>query len=102
MVLAARAVVSIPYVRTQIVRMRRGSSPLGMTDLFQLAGAVVGFAAVAVDTRLLVGAAAVAALAVAQSIAIRREHIPAVKVIGVRQMAAGLVVVATTAIGVLA
>ena len=73
-----------------------------MTDLLQLAGATFGFAAVAVDTRVLVGAIAVAALAVVQSVAIRREHIPAVKVIGLRQMAAGLAVVAFTAAGVLA
>ncbi len=102
MVLTARALASIPYVRTQIVRMRRGSSPLGTTDLFQLAGAAFGFAAIAVDTRVLVGAVAVAALAAAQSIAIRREHIAPVKVIGLRQMAAGLAVVASTAVGVLA
>lgn len=101
MVLAARAAASIPYVRTQIVRMRRGSTPLGMTDVFQLAGAALGFAAVTVDPRVLVGACAVAALAIAQSIAIRREHIPAVKVIGLRQMASGLSVVAATAVGVL-
>ncbi len=101
MVVAARAVASIPYVRTQILRMRRGSSPLGTTDLFQLAGVALAGAAVAVDTRALVGAVTVAALAVAQSIAIRREHIPPVKVIGIRQMAAGLAVVAGTAIGVL-
>ncbi len=60
MVLAARAVASVPYVRTQIVRSRRGSSPLGTTDLFQLAGATLGFAAVAVDTRVVAGAIVVA------------------------------------------
>lgn len=102
MVLTARAVASIPYVRTQIVRMRRGSSPLGTTDMFQLAGAAFGFAAIAIDSRVLVGAVALAALAAAQSIAIRRERIPPVKVIGLRQMAAGLAVVASTAVGVLA
>ena len=102
MVLAARAVASIPYVRTQIVRTRRGSSPLVTTDLFQVAGAAFGFAAVAVDTRVLLGAIVVAALALGQSIAIRRGHIPPVKVIGLRQMAAGLAVVAATAVGVLA
>jgi hypothetical protein len=73
-----------------------------MTDLFQVAGAALGFVAVAVETGVVVGALAVAVLAVAQSIAVRRDHIPPVKVIGLRQMAAGLVVVATTAVGVLA
>lgn len=102
MMLAARAVASIPYVRTQIVRMRRGSTPLGTTDLFQWAGVAIGFAAVAVDTRVLIGAVAVAALATLQWTSLRRAHIPPVKVIGLRQMAVGLVVVATTAVGVLA
>lgn len=102
MVLAARAVASIPYVRTQIMRTRRGSSPLGTTDLFQLAGAAFGLAAVAVDTQVFAGAIAVAVVAAAQSAAIRRDHIPPVKVIGLRQMAAGLAVVTATAVGVLA
>ncbi|MFN3256416.1 MAG: YwiC-like family protein [Ilumatobacter sp.] len=102
MVLAARAIASIPYVRAQIVRTRRGSSPLATTILFQLAGAAVGFAAIAVDNRALAGAVAVAALATAQTIALQREHIPPVKVIGLRQMAAGFAVVAATAVGVLA
>ncbi len=101
MVLAARAVASIPYVRMQIVRMRRGSSPLGTTDLFQVGAVAVGFAAVAVDTQVVAGVAAIALLAIGQSVSLRREHIPAVKTIGLRQMAAGLVVVAATAIGVL-
>ena len=99
MVLVARAVASIPYVRTQIVRTRRGPTPLGPTDRFQLAGAALAFAAVAVDGRVLFGALAVAALAIAQSVAVRREFIPAVKVIGIRQMVAGLAVVIATALG---
>lgn len=102
MILAARAVASIPYVRTQIVRTRRGSSPLGTTDLFQLAGAVIGFAAVAVTTEVLVGAIAVAVVAMAQAVALRRAHIPPVKVIGLRQMATGLTIVAATAFGLFA
>lgn len=102
MILAARAVASIPYVRTQIVRTRRGSSPLRSTDLFQLLGATIGFAAVAVSTKTLVGAVAVAVLAGAQAMTLRRTHIPPVKVIGLRQMAGGLAVVAATAIGALA
>jgi hypothetical protein len=101
-VLVARAVASIPYVRTQIVRARRGSSALGPTDLFQLSGATLGLAAVALDARVTAGAIAVAVLAAAQSLAIRRDHIPPAKVIGLRQMAAGMTVVAATAVGVLA
>lgn len=102
MVLAARAAASIPYVRTQIARTRRGFSPLGATDAFQLAGSALALAAVAVDPRVLIGALAVIAVAMVQSIALRREHIPAVKVIGMRQMAAGLVIVAAAAVGAVA
>jgi hypothetical protein len=102
MVLAARAMASIPYVRTQIVRTRRGSSPLGTTDLFQLAGAAIGCAAVAVDTQVFAGAVAVALVAAAQSLAVRRQHIPPVKMIGMRQMAAGMAIVIATTVGVLA
>lgn len=102
MVLAARTVASIPYVRTQIIRTRRGSSPIAVTGLFQLAGATVGFAAVAVSARVLAGAVAVSAVAVMQVTALRRAHIPPVNVIGLRQMAAGLAIVAATALGVLA
>jgi hypothetical protein len=102
MILGARSITSIPYVRTQIVRARRGSSPLRTTDLFQLTGAITGIAAVAVSRPVLTGAVGVTALAVAQAVALRRVHIPPVKVIGLRQMAAGLAIVATTAIGVLA
>jgi hypothetical protein len=101
-VLAARALASIPYVRTQILRLRRGSSGLVATDLFQVAAALVAFVAVAIDSRLLLGAVSVAVLASVQSIALRRDHIPPAKVIGLRQLAAGLAVVSFTAIGVLA
>jgi hypothetical protein len=102
MILTARAIASIPYVRAQIVRTRRGWSPLGATDRFQLAGATVGFAAVAVSSQVLAGAIAVAALAVAHAVALRRARIPSVKVIGLHQMAAGLAIVVATALGVLA
>lgn len=101
LVLAGRAVASIPYVRTQIVRSRRGSSPPRATDLFQLAGVVVAAVAVAVDARLLWGAVSVGLLAAGQSVALRRDHIAPVKIIGLRQMVAGVVVVAISAVGVL-
>jgi len=102
MILAARASASIPFVRTQIARMRRGAASLGTSDTFQLAGAALALGAAAVDDQVVLGAGAVVALAVAQAVATRRRNIPPVKVIGVRQMAFGLVVVAATAIGVFA
>lgn len=102
LLLAARAVASIPFVRTQIARTRRGTIPLGATSVFQLAAATLALAAVGVDSRVLLGALAVVALAIAQAVAIRRTHIPVAQVIGLRQMAAGLLVVAATAVSVLA
>ena len=101
MVLAGRSVASIPYVRTQIARARRGSSTPGATDLMQLAGASIGCAAIAVDSRVILGAVVVVAVAGLQAIAVRRDHIPPVKVIGLRQMAAGLAIAVATAVGVL-
>jgi len=102
MIIAGRAVASIPFVRTQITRMRRGPTPLLSTDLFQVGGVLVAFGAVAIDTRALAGAFAVTAVAIIQTIGVRREHIAPAKVIGMRQMAFGLAVVAATAVGVLA
>jgi hypothetical protein len=98
MILAARSVSSIPYVRAQIVRMHQGGAPVGVADVFSGVALLIAIGASAVDRLVLLGTVAVAALVVAQAIALRREHIPAVKVIGLRQMAAGLAVVAATAV----
>ena len=56
-------------------------------------------AASVVSPEVILGTVAVAVLVVAQSIAMRRAHIAPVKVIGLRQMAGGLLVVAATALG---
>lgn len=99
MILAARSTASIPFVRTQIVRTRRRSVPLAQTDAFQIGGATLAIAACAVGRGVLLGTVVVAIVAGLQTIATRRPDIPAVKVIGLRQMIAGLAVVAATAIG---
>jgi YwiC-like protein len=99
-VLAARALASIPYVRTQVLRLRH-DMPLGATDAFQVAGAVIAVAASAIDHRIVVGGVAVVVLALLQMATLRRP-IPPVKILGLRQMAAGLAVVAATAAGVFA
>ena len=100
LVLAARSIGAIPFVRVQIGRLRRGHGPVWHSDLAQVAAVMVAGAAVAVDGRLLAGLLAVAAGAVVQSVWVRREPIPA-KQIGLRQMAAGFALVAVTAVGVL-
>jgi hypothetical protein len=98
-VLGARALASIPFVRTQVARLRHDVSLRG-ADVFQAVAALAAVAAVAVDHRILAGAVAVVLMAAAQAAALRRP-VPPVKVIGMRQMAIGLAVVAVTAVGVL-
>ena len=99
MILGARALASIPYVREQIARSRHGDVPRTMADAFSAAAIVVAVIAAFVSPDVVLGTIAVAVLVVAQSIAIRRAHIAPVKVIGLRQMAGGLLVVAATALG---
>ena len=100
LVLAARAVGAIPFVRVQIARLRRGRGPVWQSDLAQVIAVVVAAVAVAADGRLLLGLAGVTVLAVAQSFWVRRPPIPA-KQLGLRQMAIGMALVAVTAVGVL-
>lgn len=101
MVVGARALASIPFVRTQIERLRHGSAPLRVADGFQLVGVALAGSAVLVERQVLVGALAVGVLAFVQAVALRRRHVPVAKVIGLRQMAGGLVVAAATAVGVI-
>lgn len=99
-VLAARAVASIPFVRVQIARLRHGTGPVAVSDRAQVAGVAVAAVAVAVEPAVAAGAIAVALLAVAQAVWVRRPPVPA-KVLGLRQLALGLAVVAITTAGVL-
>ena len=100
LVLAARAAGAIPFVRVQILRLRRGAGPVWQSDLAQGCAVALGVVAVIVDRRLLVALVAIVALAGAQSVWVRRAPVPA-KQLGLRQMAIGLVLVAVTAVGVL-
>jgi hypothetical protein len=105
LVLAARAVTSIPFVRVLIDRLHgrteraeRARPLLLATDVTALA---VAAAAGVLDASLAAGAAAVAAVVVFQRIT-ARGPLPRAVVLGIRQMVLGLVVVAVTAAGVLA
>ncbi len=100
LVLAARAVGAIPFVRVQIFRLRRGHAPVWHSDLAQVVAVAVATVAVIVNRRLFLGLAGVVVLAFAQSLWVRRAPIPA-KRLGVRQMVLGLALVALTATGVL-
>jgi len=100
LVLAARAIGSIPFVRVQIMRLRRGRAKVWQSDVAQVASVLVASAAVFADRRLLFGLLGVVVLAVTQSVWVRRPAIPAKKV-GLRQMGVGLALVAVTAGGLL-
>ncbi len=100
LVLAARAVGAIPFVRVQIMRLRGGDGAVWSSDLAQAASVVVATVAVVADRRLLPGLAGIVVLACLQSIWVRRAPMPA-KQVGLRQMAMGLVLVAVTAVGVM-
>jgi hypothetical protein len=101
LVLAARALASIPFVRIQIERLRHNDVRLSVSDGAQVAGVGVAGVAVAADAAVAAGAVAVAVLAIAQVVWVRRPPVPA-KVLGIRQLCLGLAVVLITAIGVLA
>jgi YwiC-like protein len=101
LVVAARAVASIPFVRTQIARLHHGSAPTATSDASQVAGVLVAVAAAWVDADVVAGTVAIAMLAAAQLLWVRRP-VPPAKVLGLRQMVLGLAVVAITAAGVLA
>jgi hypothetical protein len=101
LVLVARSIVAIPFVRVQIARLHHGFARVSVSDRAQLVGAAVAVTAVVVDPAVAAGALAVAALLVAQVIWVRRPPVPA-KVLGLRQLVLGLAIVAITAAGVLA
>ncbi len=100
LILAARAVASIPFVRTQIARLRHPDTSTTTSDTFQAAAVVIAIVAALVDLDVVIGAAAVALLVAAQWTWVRRP-VPPPKDLGLCQMVAGLAVVAATATGVL-
>ncbi len=101
LVAGARSVASVVFVRQQIDRARQHEFTVWHSDVAQVfatASVLVGM--VAAD----VPAAGVVAMAVAtifQIIAVRRP-VPSIAIIGAQQMAVGLGIVFTTALGVLA
>jgi hypothetical protein len=101
MLLAARALASIPFVRTQIVRLRAARGPVDVqsADVAQVAAIVLGAFAVALAGSTLAGFIALTAIAALQLMWLRRTPVPA-KVLGMRQMALGLALVLVAAIGV--
>ncbi len=99
LVLAARVVTSIPFVRAQIARLHdRPVAPGGLL-LADLGALVIAATAVVLEHSVILGAIAVVVLIVLQRLAARRP-LPRVGVIGAQQMVAGFAVVVVTAVGV--
>lgn len=99
LVLAARSIGAIPFVRSQIARARRGEVDVHGSDAAQLAAVVVAAGAVAVWHPAVLGSIGVGLLAIAQAWWSRHDP-PAVKVLGIRQMVLGLLLVGLTVTGV--
>jgi len=99
LVLAARVVTAIPFVRAQIARLHGRAVARAQVALFDVAAMVLAATAVAVDRPLLAGAVGIILLIVVQAAASRRP-VPKVTVIGVRQTLLGLAVVLVTGVGV--
>jgi len=86
MVLSARAVGSIPFVRLQVARLHRTSTRTWSSDAAQIAAVVIGVVAAVIDYRMVAGLVGVLVLAALQLAWVRREPLAA-KVLGLRQMA---------------
>lgn len=100
LVLAARSIGAIPFIRTQIGRLHRGAASTRSSDLFQILALTVAAIAVVVDPDVLVGSITVAVIAVLHLVWVRRSPVPPAKVLGLRQLALGLALVAATVVGV--
>ena len=98
LVLGARVASSIPHVRAQIARLHGRGYAATPGFLGDTSAIVVAAIAVFLEPALLLGAAAIVGLVVAQRITLARPPRPA-KVLGVRQMALGFAVVGATALG---
>jgi hypothetical protein len=101
LVMAGRAMASMPFVRLQIDRLRHGDRPVATSDAAQVVAVLAGAIAVVVDRSVLVGGLGLAVLALVHLVTIRRPPVPA-KVLGLRETGLGAALVLATAIGVLA
>lgn len=100
LVLGARVVTSIPFVRAQIARIHGRPVARSATAGADAAAVALAAAAVAVDHRATAGAVAVVAVVVAQRLMALATP-PRPVVLGLRQMALGVAVALATALGVL-
>jgi hypothetical protein len=100
-VLAARSVAAIVYVRCQILRSHSRPAPRWHSDVGQIAALAAVTVGWSLDAIPLAAVLAVAALGTFNALGLNRPPHRAV-VIGLQQMVFGLIIVAVTAIAVLA
>ncbi len=98
-VIAARSVAAIPYVRTQILRTRSRPGPRWHSDIAQLIAVAVALLGWTVGMVPSAAVVAIAVLAAIHLVAVRLAPRRAV-VIGIQQLIFGIAVVLATAIGV--
>ena len=99
LIVAGRALTAIPMVRSLVARLHGRTTPAVTTVVGDVAALVAVAVAVVLDAALLPGAIAVAVVVAAQRV-MERRPLPPAKVLGIRQLALGLAVVAVTAVGV--
>lgn len=98
-VLAARAVASVPYAHSQVRRLKRQADRRRLADVAQLLAGVVAVGGWVLGSVPWEGAAAIGALA-AWELGALRAPVRSAKQVGMLQLAAGLIVVAAVVIGV--
>jgi hypothetical protein len=98
LVLAARAVTAIPYVRAQVARLHRRAVDPAAAVLADVGAVGLAVTAVVFEPAAAAGAASVLAIVVVQRVLARGE-VPTAKVLGLREMVLGLLVVVMTAAG---
>lgn len=98
-VLAARAVASVPFARTQVLRVKHRADHRLLAEVSQLLACAVAGAGLSLDNLVWPGMAAVGVLVAWNLLAMRRP-VSSAKRVGVLQLLAGLLVVTAAAIGV--
>jgi YwiC-like protein len=98
LILAARSVTAIPYVRVQIARVHHRPRAPRLEVVADATAVGLAATAVAVHPAFLAGAVAVAVVIVVQRVT--AQHSVPAKVLGMRQSALGALVVTVTALGV--
>lgn len=101
LLIAARAVASIPFVRVQLRRGKNQPYRVLASDAAQAGAVILAGAAVWLDGQLLAGVVAVALLG-AFHVGMARRPPPVAKILGVQQVIAGLALILLVAVGVLA